>query len=248
MLSSLFEGLAEFGGALVGGLVLLAIVCKVSHSFSHWLFGTMWSRMCVHVNAMMRRKKEKLFEESVRGDVLEIGSGTAINLEYYSRLYSDRINSVTFVEPNPHLFKRAVKRIEVEGPAFAVHNLNEYYPTPKVAEEQYDTIVCTLVLCTVADLEGTVRELHRQLRPGGRLLLIEHISPSPHTLTHFFARLAGPMWTSLGDGCQLLRDTDKVVKSLPWTRTNLSIYNTKMNPLIFIAKLAARTLYGYAEK
>eukprot|EP00055_Hartaetosiga_balthica_P004060 m.9977 g.9977 ORF g.9977 m.9977 type:complete len:253 (+) comp3582_c0_seq1:199-957(+) len=248
-----FGFLVEFlglgiGGVIIGGIALLAVVCNMSHSFSHWLFGRVWGKMCVHVNEMMRKKKEKLFEESVRGDVLEIGSGTGINLPYYSRQFSDRINSVTFVEPNPYLYEKAVIRIDEEKPSFPVRLLNEYYPTPSIEKEGYDTIVCTLVLCTVADLEGTLKELHRQLRPGGRLLLIEHISPEPHTKTHFFARLAGPLWTSLGDGCHLLRNTDEVVKSLEWKKTNLTIYNTKMNPLLFVAKLAARTLYGFAEK
>jgi ubiquinone/menaquinone biosynthesis C-methylase UbiE len=106
------------------------------------------------------------------GDVLEIAAGTARNLPYYP---SDV--RLTAIELSPEMLAIGRRRAEElgrdaelrEGDAQALE-----FP-----DESFDTVVCTLGLCTIPDDRQAVRGAHRILRPGGRFLLMEHVrSPS----------------------------------------------------------------------
>jgi SAM-dependent methyltransferase len=76
-----------------------------------------------------------------------------------------------------------------------------------------DTVVCTLVLCTVDDLDATLTEIRRLLRPDGRLLFIEHVAAGPGTrLRRWQDRLERP-WRRLAHGCHTNRDTEDALRN-----------------------------------
>ena len=102
------------------------------------------------------------------GDVLEIGAGTGLNLEYYP----EEVRLV-LLEPDPHMRRRlAGKLAATPERATLVEGTAEELPFP---DESFDAVVSTLVLCSVGDLERTLGEIRRVLRPGGLLVLIEHV-------------------------------------------------------------------------
>jgi ubiquinone/menaquinone biosynthesis C-methylase UbiE len=79
-------------------------------------------------------------------------------------------------------------------------------------DESFDTVVVTLVLCTVPDQKGTLREIKRVLKPDGQFLFLEHVrSPEPG-LAKWQDRLEKP-WRFLGDGCHCNRDTELALKA-----------------------------------
>lgn len=135
-----------------------------------------------------------------RGRVVEIGAGTGVNID----LYPDGIESLALVEPDPHMAKRLRAHL-AESPRAA-----EIFEAP--AEELpfesagFDTAVATLVLCTVPDQAAAVAELERVLKPGGRLLFIEHVRAEDARTARWQDRLEKP-WRFLGDGCHCNRDT-----------------------------------------
>jgi ubiquinone/menaquinone biosynthesis C-methylase UbiE len=103
------------------------------------------------------------------GNVLEIGSGTGANLGYYGV----RVESLTVTEPERPMLKRLERKArEQSSTATILRAPAEDLP---FEDASFDTVVSTLVLCGVDDQARVVRELRRVLRPGGRLIFMEHV-------------------------------------------------------------------------
>jgi ubiquinone/menaquinone biosynthesis C-methylase UbiE len=115
------------------------------------------------------------------GDVLEIGGGTGANVP----CYGPAVGSLTITEPEPPMLRRLERRVREHGvlkhgPATRV--LRAPAEDLPFADHSFDVAVSTLVLCGVDDQPRALRELRRVLRPGGRLLFLEHVrSADPGT-------------------------------------------------------------------
>ncbi len=129
----------------------------------------------------------------VRGRVLELGAGTGWNVDHYPPG-----SDVTYTEPDRHMAKRLrAKGVDVvEAGAEAL----------PFADDSFDTVVSTLVLCTVPDVYASLREIRRVLAPGGRLLFLEHVRGDAGTRLEWWQdRLHGP-WHAVAGGCNCNRD------------------------------------------
>jgi ubiquinone/menaquinone biosynthesis C-methylase UbiE len=147
---------------------------------------------------MREMRRETLAAAS--GRVVEIGAGTGLNLD----LYLEGVTSLTLVEPDPHMVKRLRPKLARSSrEATVIEAGAERMPLP---DDSFDTAVSTLVLCTVPDPAAAIAELKRVLRPGGRLLFIEHVRAEDPGLARWQDRLERP-WRFLGDGCHCNRDT-----------------------------------------
>jgi ubiquinone/menaquinone biosynthesis C-methylase UbiE len=144
------------------------------------------------------------------GRTVDIGAGTGINLG----LYPPGLTELVLAEPYEHMLRRlrpklveSGERVEVvEAPA-------ESLPFP---DDSFDTAVFTLVLCTVPDPKAALAEAARILRPGGKLIFVEHVrSPDPR-LARWQDRLETP-WRLFGDGCHCNRDTVATLEASPFT-------------------------------
>jgi SAM-dependent methyltransferase len=134
------------------------------------------------------------------GRVLEIGAGTGGNLAAYPA----GLDALVLTEPEPGMRARLQRRVERGGGGAAVVDAPaEALP---FADGEFDTVVCTLVLCTVADAQAAVQEIRRVLRPGGRLLFVEHVRADDRRLARRQDRLAGP-WRAFAAGCRCNRPT-----------------------------------------
>jgi ubiquinone/menaquinone biosynthesis C-methylase UbiE len=150
--------------------------------------------------AGLREMRSQLLAQA-RGRVLELGSGTGLNLELYPREGLDRL---VLTEPDPHMFKQLRKRAEENCPgADLIEAGAEKLPFD---DNSFDTVVVTLVLCTVPDQQAALREISRVLAPRGQLLFLEHVRASDPGLAKWQDRLEKP-WRFIGDGCHCNRDT-----------------------------------------
>src|SRR5436853_1564687 len=140
--------------------------------------------------------------KGARGRVLELGAGTGLNLELCPH---EGLDCLTLTEPDPHMFKQLRARAEKECPgADLIQAGAENLPFD---DNTYDTVVVTLVLCTVPDQAAALREISRVLRPDGQLLFLEHVRATDDpSLAKWQDRLETP-WRFLGDGCHCNRDT-----------------------------------------
>jgi ubiquinone/menaquinone biosynthesis C-methylase UbiE len=121
--------------------------------------------------AGMRAMRERLLAGAT-GDVIEIGGGTGLNLQ----CYGPDVRSLTITEPEPSMLRRLERRVRADRPAAKV--LRAPAEDLPFDDHSFDVAVSTLVLCGVDDQPRALRELRRVLRPGGRLLFIEHLRSS----------------------------------------------------------------------
>jgi ubiquinone/menaquinone biosynthesis C-methylase UbiE len=147
--------------------------------------------------AGLREMRRELLA-GARGRVLELGAGTGLNLKHYS----ETIESLTLVEPDPHMTKQLRQKL-AQGEAELVEAPGERLPFD---DDSFDTAVVTLVLCTVPDQAGSLKEIARVLKPDGQLLFLEHVRSRHPKLAKWQDRLETP-WRFLGDGCHCNRDT-----------------------------------------
>jgi ubiquinone/menaquinone biosynthesis C-methylase UbiE len=132
------------------------------------------------------------------GVVLEIGGGTGANLEHYRD-----VDRVTIAEPDPFMRNKLGPKLgDARVPVKVSAAGAEALPFP---DGSFDTVVSTLVLCTVPDQESALDEIRRVLRPGGRLLFIEHVRAAG-SMARWQDRL-DPLWRRLFGGCHPNRDT-----------------------------------------
>lgn len=122
------------------------------------------------------RDMRKRLLAGAKGRVLEIGSGTGANLPWYG----PEVESLTMTEPVTPMVRRLERRLSELGSAATV--LRAPAEDLPFEDDSFDVAVSTLVLCGVDDQPRALRELRRVLRPGGRLLFIEHVrSDDPGT-------------------------------------------------------------------
>ena len=153
--------------------------------------------------AGLRTHRKQLLSRA-HGCTLEIGSGTGLNLPHYP----DDLDELALAEPDTAMRARLEKRLTrsrrltrlIDAPA-------EHLPFP---DGSVDTVVSTLVLCTVDAPDAALREIARVLRPDGQLLFLEHVRSESPTLARWQDRLAGP-WRSFARGCRCNRATAELI-------------------------------------
>lgn len=139
-----------------------------------------------------------------QGDVLEIGSGTGFNFPYY-----ERAQKVIAIEPESLMREKSLPRAQnASVPIDVISAGAEELPFP---DNTFDTVVGTLVLCTIPDAPKALQEIRRVCKPDGQVLFFEHVR-----LDHpFLGRLQDwltPTWKRLCDGCHLNRNTLAMIK------------------------------------
>lgn len=156
--------------------------------------------------AGLREMRRDLLRQA-RGRVLELGAGTGLNLELYPH---EGIDDLILTEPDPHMAKHLRKRMEEVCPgAEMIEAGAENLP---FEDESFDTVVVTLVLCTVPDQRAALAETKRVLKPDGQFLFLEHVRSPDLGLAKWQDRLEKP-WRFLGDGCHCNRDTESALKA-----------------------------------
>jgi SAM-dependent methyltransferase len=155
--------------------------------------------------AGMRSHRRDLLA-SARGRTLELGSGTGLNLRHYP----EDVDELILAEPAAPMRKRLQKAVARSGRrATVVDAPAERLP---VDDGSLDTVVSTLVLCTVDDPVVVLDEVKRALRPGGRLLFLEHVRSDSARLAGWQDRLEKP-WRRFAEGCRCNRATLELIKA-----------------------------------
>jgi ubiquinone/menaquinone biosynthesis C-methylase UbiE len=161
----------------------------------------------------------------VGGRVIEIGGGTGANLPYYGRA----VTELVITEPEEPMARRLERKLsEFALPARVVHAPAEALP---VEDAGFDYVVSTLVLCTVEDPARALGEVRRVLKPGGRLVFLEHVRSDDPKLARWQDRLQ-PLQYRIGHGCHCNRATLENVKAAGFEVADLEHDTVKKAPPI----------------
>lgn len=168
----------------------------------HPIFAAVYDRMTAAAEAAGLADRRRRLLAGATGRVLEVGGGTGHNLPYY-----EAATEVVVLEPDGAMRRRLVPRLaDCPVPARVVAaGIDEPdLAAQGVEDHSFDTVVCTLVLCTVPDLDAAVRRIRELLAPEGRVLFLEHVR-GPGT-RGAVQRMVTPVWRVLVPGCHLDRD------------------------------------------
>jgi ubiquinone/menaquinone biosynthesis C-methylase UbiE len=169
------------------------------------LFAATYDRMSARTERAGLATNRQLLLAGAKGRVLEIGAGTGANLPYYGAA----VESLTVTEPEGPMLKRLERRARAEAPtATVVRAPAEDLP---FEDDSFDTAVSTLVLCGVADQPRALRELRRVLKPGGRLLFLEHVRSDDPDIARLQDRMNA--FNRFLVGCDCNRSTLEAIKA-----------------------------------
>lgn len=148
-----------------------------------------------------------------RGTALEIGSGTGVNFPLYRSP-----DKVVAIEPDPVMVAQSLKR--AEHATVPIEVVQAGAEQLSFESNRFDSVVCTLVLCTIPDPHAALAEIRRVCKPGGTLLLFEHVllehpiwSAMQHGLT--------PAWKKMCGGCHLNRNSLALVQQAGFPITHI---------------------------
>jgi len=148
------------------------------------------------------------------GRTIDIGAGTGVNVE----LFPPEVTELVLAEPDPHMLRKLRPKLsEASREASVVQAPAERLP---FEDDSFDTAVFTLVLCTVPDSRAALAEAARVLKPGGKLLFVEHVRADDPGLARWQDRLERP-WRFLADGCHCNRDTVGLIEASAFTLETL---------------------------
>lgn len=135
------------------------------------------------------------------GNVLEIGYGTGVNFQYYNHT---AVKSISALDIKP-----SVLEIKTELPLHFFQGRAENLP---FSDESFDTVVETLVFCSVEKLENAVKEVWRVLKPGGLFIFIDHVLPEEKKMAALF-KATNTIWPKIAGGCNLTREPHKLIEA-----------------------------------
>jgi ubiquinone/menaquinone biosynthesis C-methylase UbiE len=171
---------------------------------------------------------------AAEGRVLEIGIGSGLNLPFYTR----KADHVIGLDPSPRLLSmaRQVARPSVGAVEF-VEGSAEAIP---LADRSVDTVVTTWTLCSIPNAPGSLGEMRRVLKPGGRLLFVEH-GRAPDASVRWWQDHLNPAWKRLGGGCHLNRAIGTLIEGAGFQFERIETgYMRGPRPLAFMYEGSAR--------
>ena len=152
------------------------------------------------------KQREKVVPQAV-GRVLEVGMGTAINIPYYD---ASKIEMVWGLEPSEGMRRKAAPRI-AKAP-FPIEWLGLPGEQIPLDNDSADTVLLTYTLCTIPDAAQALGQMRRVLKPGGRLLFVEHGAAPDENVRRWQERI-NPIWKRLAGGCNINREIPHMIES-----------------------------------
>ena len=181
-------------------------------TFGHRVFSALYDRFLANSEraGLAARRHELL--AAAHGATLELGAGTGLNLRHYP----PAVSRLVLLEPSPPMAARLRARVAAQAGDRAVEVVEGGGEALPFADDEFDTVVATLVLCTIPDPAAALREVGRVLRPGGELLFLEHVRSQDPAAARWQDRLETP-WSWIGAGCHCNRDTLATLHASPLT-------------------------------
>jgi ubiquinone/menaquinone biosynthesis C-methylase UbiE len=190
------------------------------------------------INLTMRRRDLAAYRSRVvpaaDGRVLEIGIGSGLNLPFYSR----NVERLIGLDPSANLLSMVRRNLRPDTPSLElIEGSAEAIP---LENDSVDTVVTTWTLCSIPDAGRALREMHRVLRPTGRVLFIEH-GRAPQPNVRWWQDHLTPAWKRIGGGCHLNRPIRSLIEDAGFQFDRFETgYMRGPKPLAFVYEGNAR--------
>jgi SAM-dependent methyltransferase len=164
----------------------------------------------------LRKRKRRVFAD-LPDEVVELGSGVGANLGYLPARAT-----LVAVEPNPHMHPRL--RAAAARHGIRLDLRERIAEHTGLADRSVDTVISSLVLCSVADPAAVLAEVRRILRPGGTFRFVEHVVAQPRTPTRLLQRVLRSAWAWTFEGCSCERDLEQLVRAAGFAAVQIERY------------------------
>ncbi len=190
------------------------------------------------ITRSMRQKRLAAYRARIvpmaEGHVLEIGMGSGLNLPFYSR----NVEHLIGLDPSPRLL--AMARLVGRQESGRVEFLEASAEAIPLENASIDSVVTTWTLCSIPDAQRALLEMRRVLRPGGRLLFVEH-GRAPDPKVAWRQDRLTPLWKRVGGGCHLNREIRRLIGDAGFQLDRLETgYMRGLKPMTFMYEGSAR--------
>ena len=181
-------------------------------SWSERLFALYYPHLAARAEEAGLRKIRRRLISHAWGDTLEVGAGTGLNLDHYPVAVGRLVCS----EPSPPMLSR-LRQALADRPATgrSCEIVRADVQTLPFADQSFDTVLCTWVLCSVDDPRRALSEIARVLRPGGQFLFLEHVRAPEGSWLGRFQDLVQRPHRALAAGCHPNRRTEALIEQSP---------------------------------
>lgn len=185
----------------------------------------LYARQSVQAERLGLADRRAQLLEGLAGRLLEIGAGNGLNFRHYPAA----VEEVVAVEPERHLRGLAIEEAsESAVPVTVVDALAEQLP---YADASFDAAVASLTLCSIADVERAIAELHRAVRPDGELRFFEHVASRARAARALQRAADATVWPHLSGGCHLGRDTGLLIEAAGFEIVRCERFSFRIPPL-----------------
>jgi SAM-dependent methyltransferase len=189
-----------------------------------------FSVMAPYLEWNLRRHKRRLFAELPQ-EVVELGSGVGANLRYLPPGAT-----LVAIEPNPHMHPRLQAAARRCGIRLDLHDAVAEHTG--LADHSVDSVISSLVLCSVRDPAQVLGEIRRILRPGGTYRFVEHVGAPPGTVTRAVQRALRRPWAWTFEGCSCERDLEGLIRAAGFASVDVERYRVHTPLLSFNTQIA----------
>jgi SAM-dependent methyltransferase len=192
----------------------------------HPLFARLYERISAQADSRGGAKHRRELLAGLAGRVIEVGAGNGRNFAHYP----DTVTAVVAVEPEARLRERALEAAPgATVPLRVVDGVAGHLPAE---DGEFDAGVASLVLCTVPDVDASLAELHRVIRPGGELRFYEHVVSDRPRNARVQRILDATVWTRTAGGCHLARNTVRAIERAGFRIESSKRFGFSPSPLI----------------
>ncbi|WP_019815080.1 class I SAM-dependent methyltransferase [Saccharomonospora saliphila] len=179
---------------------------------AHRVFAAVYDRMAASAERHVLGERRQRLLGGLTGRVLDVGAGTGVNLDHVRGA-----DELVLAEPDPAMRAKLHRKLDrAHVPVRVSEAAAEALP---FEDASFDAVVCSLVLCTVTDPARALAEARRVLRPGGTLVLLEHVRGTGGQAR--WQDRVTPLWKRLGAGCHPNRNTRAAVENAGFTLTRV---------------------------
>jgi ubiquinone/menaquinone biosynthesis C-methylase UbiE len=194
-------------------------------AFQHPRFARMYEKISAESERRGTAEHRDRALAGLSGRVLEVGAGNGLNFRHYP----SSVTEVVAVEPEDRL--RALAEQAAASAPVRVTIVAGHGDALPFEEASFDAAVASLVLCSVPEPGHFLAELRRVLKPGGELRFFEHVRSS-RPLLGAFQDVITPLWSVIGGGCHLNRDTGATIAAAGFEIDELDRFTYR--PLKFV--------------